>query len=228
MSRTYLILLAALGAAPVVAQQARAQGSADSVAADSVAADSATTAQAGTRGGLFGKVKKVAGNKVVQGVAKGVACNALPGAAVAAAAAGSKVCPAGGMLGGGAVNNAVGGAIGGAVGGALGAAADKQGAAATLPDGAVPALGGFMPGAGAVGAMGMGAMASPGAGMKLNEEAAAKCLGLTVQEVRDVMNQAPDAASAARAATVRDKMVKRAQQNAQPADLKACAQMWQQ
>lgn len=213
MSRSQLILLAALSATSVVPAQVQAQGT-----MDTVTADSASVAPTRSHGGLFGRVKKVAGNKVVQGVAKGVACNAVPGAAAAAAAAGSDACPAGGMTGGGSVN----GAIGGAVGGALGASASAQGAGVSLPDGTMPSLGALMPGAAAMGGMG-----SPGSDMKLNEAAAAKCLGLTVEEVRDVMNQAPDAAAAERAAKVRDKLVKRAQQNTQPADLKACGHMWE-
>lgn len=217
MTRTYLLLLAAL-AGTVIVPVSHAQTPADTASADSIQPVPAKK----KGGGLFGKMKKVAASNLVKGIAKGVACNAVPGAAVAAAAAGSSACPMGGIGGTGGPGGVT-GAMGGAVGGAIGAAEHSHSA---LPNGgAVPAMPGMIPGAGAMG--GAASMTAPYPGVKLNESAAAKCLGLTVKEVRDVMNPAPDAAAAARAEAVQEKLMRRAQQGVQANDTQACAKMWE-
>ena len=134
--------------------------------ADSTPADSAPVKKKG--GGLFGKVKGVAKNKVVQQVAKVAACNMLPGGQIVASAidaAGDK----------GAVGAAAGAATGTScmpgMGGAGGAAAAMGGGA--LPGAIVP--GAAMTGAGMPGGPGMAQMmmTAPGAGQPAVMDAAA-------------------------------------------------------
>lgn len=220
MSHT-LILLTALSVA-ALAPLARAQTSTDSTKTEPTKADSLAPAAEKRGGGLFGRVKKIAGNKTVQGVAKGAACVALPGAAAVSAATGKGGClgPAGMMgEGKGGVAGAVSGAAAGAVIGAVGSVPDG----ATVPNaGAIPVMPTGMP----VMPAGMMMTGMP-AGMKVNEAAAARCLGLTVQEYRDASNPTPDAAQAMRAVAVREKLMTRAQLGTPPADMQACGQMYQ-
>ena len=112
------MIFVAILAAPCAALAQSAQPPADSAAVDSVQPQSKMQ----KLGGLFGKAKKVAANKNVQSVAKGVACTAVPGAAVAGAA-GKGPCNTSAvatLLQNGTVKGAVSGAANGAVAGALG------------------------------------------------------------------------------------------------------------
>ena len=212
MPRFPLMLLAALAGA-TFAPPVSAQSQADSATADSAAAP------APKKGGLFGKLKKVAANKTVQGVARGVACNAVPGAAVAAQAAGSDACPAGGMGGMGGTGGGVAGVVGGGVGGAIGANARAATMSGMVPDG------GAMQGMTGTAAMADMLAGIPTVnGMAVNEQAAARCIGISLQEYRDAMNTNPDAATRKRQQAVHEKL---AYGRAGPSDMNACASMSQ-
>jgi hypothetical protein len=155
-------------------------------------------AEGKNKGGLFGKVKGLAGNKVVQSVAKTAACTMVPGgqviagaidaasskgvgeaAAGAAGAAGGQSCMPGGLggMGAGAAGAAggmpgmAGAAAGGGVAGAAGLAGAMVGGVG-LPGAAALPLG-AMP----EGAMGYGTM--PGAPAP---EEIAGCMGISVEE----------------------------------------------
>lgn len=150
----------------------------------SAADDSASPAPDSTtpkkKGGLFGKVKGLAGNKVVQQVAKTAACTMVPGGQAIAGA----IDAASSKSAGEAVAGAAGGTscMPGGMGGAGVAGAAAQAAAveaATAQAGAAAGYGAPMPGMPS-GAMGFGSMEGmPG------PEAIAQCMGLTVEEFQD-------------------------------------------
>ena len=109
---TTILLIAIVGSivsARVVSAQTPTEGTPDSAATDT------TTKKKGRFGGLVQKAKTVAGNKAVQGAAKGVACTVVPGAAVSAAT-GTGPCANSGVVGslmaGGAKAVAAGGVLG--------------------------------------------------------------------------------------------------------------------
>jgi hypothetical protein len=182
---------------------ARAQSTATSSDPDSVTPVPDTAPEAKKKGGLFGKVKGLAGNKTVQAVAKTAACTMVPGGQViagaidaasskdvgeaavgAAGAASGQTCMPGlmGGMGAGAAAGALPGGVGALPGaGGLGAAAGAAGLAGSLVSGA--AAGGMMPGA-AMAGMAPGAMAYGGTGGPSNPEEMAACLGLTVEELQ--------------------------------------------
>lgn len=142
--------------------------------ADSAKADSLKPKKTSRFGGMLNRAKQVAGNEKVQGAVKGaatnVACNAVPGVAVAAAASGGGPCQntlMGGlvskgmkgtaaMVAGGAASTAAAKATGklgstttaaaaGALGSATGKGALSQAAAATAAGMIPKGLGGLMP-----------------------------------------------------------------------------------
>jgi hypothetical protein len=184
-----------------LAVTAQAQSGATAVSPpDSVtpSPDSAPAEGKKKKGGLFGKVKGLAGNKVVQSVAKTAACTMVPGgqviagaidaasskgvgeaAAGAAGAAGGQTCVPGGIGGMGA-------GAAGAVGGMPGMAGAAGGLEAAGLAGAV--VGGVgLPGAAALplgampeDAMGYGAMPGAPAPKEI-----AGCMGLSVEEYLD-------------------------------------------
>jgi len=103
MTRAQTTLLASLVVA-AIAPQVRAQKPADSVVRkDSIAKDT-TAPKRGRFGGLMSRARQaadskagqavanVAQNKAVQGAAMGVACNVVPGAAIASVATGTGPC----------------------------------------------------------------------------------------------------------------------------------------
>ncbi len=176
------ILAGVLAGAPIVAGQAQSAKSEARVApaaavepsadvavtpADSAPADSTPVKKGG---GLFGKVKGMAKNKVVQQVAKTAACTMLPGGQIVASAidaAGDK----------GAVGAATGAATGTScmpgMGGAGGAAAAAAMGGGALPGAIVPGaamVGGGMPGGPGMAQM---MMTAPGAGQPAVMDAAA-------------------------------------------------------
>ncbi len=137
-------------------------------------------------GGLFGKARKLAGNKTVQQVAKTMACTVVPGGQVVA----------------GAIDAASSDDVGEAAAGAAGAAAGQpcmpgalgMGEAPTSTPGmpGVAGLGGLAGAAGAAGAQGMslgatangmgGGSASGGMPAGLDVDGLAACMGLTTEE----------------------------------------------
>jgi hypothetical protein len=152
------------------------------------------------KGGLFGKVKGLAGNKVVQSVAKTAACTMVPGGQVivgAIDAASSKDV-------GEAATDAAGTAAGVAgVGGGQGCMPDAMGgmgmgAGAGVPGG-MPGMAGAAGAAGAAGLAGAlaGGMGGVGAGMPAdgmgfggmpgtaNPEETAACMGISTEEYLD-------------------------------------------
>ncbi|HWB41917.1 MAG TPA: hypothetical protein VG500_11695 [Gemmatimonadales bacterium] len=183
------------------AAQAQSGASAVSVPDSVTPSPDSGPAEGKKKGGLFGKVKGLAGNKVVQSVAKTAACTMVPGgqvivgaidaasskdvgegaadaaatAAGVAGAGGSQACMPGGM---GGMGMDPGAAAAGAMPGMPGVgAAGAAGLAGSLVGG----LGGGEPGEGMpAGAMGYGAM--PG---MPNPEATATCLGISTEEYLD-------------------------------------------
>jgi hypothetical protein len=175
------LLVLGLGTEP-----SRAQSSA-SAAPDSVA-PAPDSAEQGKKkgGGLFGKAKKLAGNKAVQQVAKTVACNMVPGGQVVA----------------GAIDAASSKDVGEAAAGAAGAAAGQTcmpgaiGAASNPADGmpGVAGLGGLGGEAAAAGLAGMafpGGAGGEGDGAAMaygvmpggfDVDAVAACMGLSTEE----------------------------------------------
>jgi outer membrane protein OmpA-like peptidoglycan-associated protein len=112
LASTTILLIAIVGSivsARVVSAQTPPEGTTDSAATDTA------TKKKSRFGGIMQKAKTVAGNKAVQGAAKGVACTVVPGAAVSAAA-GTGPCANSGVVGslmaGGAKAVAAGGVLG--------------------------------------------------------------------------------------------------------------------
>ncbi|HEY0241358.1 MAG TPA: OmpA family protein [Gemmatimonadaceae bacterium] len=119
LASTALLLLATVGtlaSAHVVRAQTPPEPTTDSATTDT------TTKKKSRFGGLVQKAKTVAGNKAVQGAAKGVACTVVPGAAVSAAT-GTGPCANSGVVG----SLMSGGAKAVAAGGVLGAMASVTG-----------------------------------------------------------------------------------------------------
>lgn len=151
-----------------------------------------TAAESKPKGGLFGKAKKLAKNKVVKAVAKTAACTLVPGGqaiagaidaagsenagdaaqGAAAAASGSACMP--GMAGGALPGSSMAGGLGGA------------GAAAVM-SGAVPGLMGSGADEDGAAAMGYGEMPNGMPGM-IDEATIAGCMGLSIEEYRDFSN----------------------------------------
>jgi hypothetical protein len=138
------------------------------------------------KGGLFGKVKGLAGNKTVQAVAKTAACTVVPGgqviagaidaassenvgeaAAGAAGAAGGQTCMPGGI---GGMGMDAGAAAAGSMPG-LGGVGSAVGSAGALGTPGLPA-----------GAMGYGAMGYGAMGDAESSDQLAACMGLSPEE----------------------------------------------
>jgi hypothetical protein len=174
---------------------AGAQAGGAAATADSGVPGSDSAGQEGKKkgGGLFGKAKKLAGNKAVQQVAKTMACTMVPGgqvvagaidaaasddvgeaAAGAAGAAAGQTCMPGGI---GAVPQPTGGVAGAAGQGATAGAAGLAGMAiGGMPGGEMAGMAGL----GLAGGGGTATAAMPGA-LGIDEMAA--CLGLTPEEL---------------------------------------------
>ena len=183
------ILLLGLATHAARAQSGAAAGTADSGVPTP---DSAQEEGKKKGGGLFGKAKKLAGNKAVQQVAKTMACTMVPGgqvvagaidaaasddvgkaAAGAAGAAAGQPCMPGGL---GTVPQPTGGVAGGVEAGAAGGAAGLAGMAV----GGMPGVDmAGMAGLGLAGGGGTATAAMPGA---LGMDEMAACLGLTPEE----------------------------------------------
>ena len=161
------------------------------LAAQDVTADSATAVQdtAPKKKGLFGKVKAVAGNKVVKAVAKTAACTMVPGGQVIAGAIDA------------AGSESAGEAASGAAAAAAGTSCMPGMGAATLAGAAGAGMGGAgLPGAGMAGGLPMptGGMpmgyapGMPSAGMGYGApesiDATAACLGMSPSEYQDLMD----------------------------------------
>ena len=160
-----ILLCGAIGVAAAQSSDAKSpnEGSATESAVVSQPADDTLpgepdSTQKKKGGGLVGKVKSVAKNKVVQQVAKTAACTMLPGGQVVA-----------GAIDAAANKDAVGAAAGAATGttcmpgmGGAGAMAGGAMAGGAMAGGAMP--GGAMPGGAMPGGAGMSAAAAAGAG----------------------------------------------------------------
>jgi OmpA-OmpF porin, OOP family len=110
---------------------------------DSAVATDTTAKKKSRFGGLVQKAKTVAGNKAVQGAAKGVACTVVPGGAVSAAT-GTGPCANSGIVGNlmsGNAAGALGAAAGGVTGSAASALAAKGGLAGAAAKGTIGAYG---------------------------------------------------------------------------------------
>jgi hypothetical protein len=155
----------------LVAGPAAAQADAAAQETGGSATDSAGQAKK-KGGGLFGKAKKLAGNKAVQQVAKTVACTMVPGGQAVA----------------GAIDAAASEDVGEAAAGAAGAAAGQGCMPGGMGLGPNPTGGGAAMDAAMVG---MGHARSPGGAMAYGPRdpgALAACLGLTPEEVAEMSN----------------------------------------
>ncbi len=131
-------------------------------AGDTAPEPTADSAPAPKKKGLFGKVKGVAENKVVQSVAKTAACTMVPGGQVIAGA----IDAASSKSAGEAVSGAAGAAAGtSCMPGGLGAGGVAGGMAEQVPAGAMPGMG-YAPMA-----------------RYPDEDRIAECLGLTAEEL---------------------------------------------
>ena len=206
MSRTHLSPLTLLLVVTVATVGTRATAQTPTTttpAADSAAADSAAPKKKSRFGGFMDKAKSVAGNKAVQGAAKGVACTVVPGAAAVSAVTGSGPCANSGLLGGlmsGNVKGAAGAmAAGVASGAASGAAAKvlgKGGLTGAAARGAMGAMGGIS------GMSGMSSVAAQAAAMKMMQGAGANGLsnaGATATAMQMLQSQGMSSAAAAAA-----------------------------
>lgn len=177
-------LLMLLGPAGTAAQVSKAGGGA---VIDTVPTDSTPKHKGG---GLFGKAKKLAGNKVVKAVAKTMACTMVPGGQMIAGAMDA------------ASSKDAGGAVTGAAGAATGTACmPGLGGMGSVPSGAAGAAGLTGVGGAAAGLAGQAAieaaMPTPRGGMPAGAagyaampttttEATASCLGLSQTEYQDL------------------------------------------
>lgn len=179
---------------------------------DSAAADT-TTKKKSRFGGLMQKAKTVAGNKAVQGAAKGVACTVVPGGAVSAAT-GTGPCANSGVVGSlmsGGVKAAAASAAGGATATAAASLAGKGGLTGAAANGVLGAMGGVtgLSNAAAQAAALKIMMSTKATGMS-NSAAQAAALQLMMQNgisnananaaLMQMMKSKPQAASAADAA----------------------------
>jgi hypothetical protein len=159
---------------PVAALQAQAADSATQQTAP--AADSATH----KKHGLLHTAEKAAGNKVVQTVAKTAACTMLPGGQVVAGAIDAAANPNAGGAATGAAEAATGAGCSNAMGNLTGAPnqAGQQAMTNAMTQGQTPPMDPRMQAQmGMINAM----------GIKTDEEAQAKCVGLSVEEYRIIM-----------------------------------------
>jgi hypothetical protein len=169
---------------PSASQPAQVSAPADSVP-DSPAA------KPKSKGGLFGKAKKLASSKVVQTVAKAAACTMVPGGQAIAGA----IDAASSKSAGEAVQGAAGAASGSSCMPGMGAGMARAGMPGGMASAGMTAAAGGMPTtrpmaaqmqmAGAAGYAGRDADAT---GIMPNEEAMAECLGISVEEYRAFSN----------------------------------------
>lgn len=163
---------------PATAVAAQPAASADSAPAD-------TAPKPKGKGGFFGKAKKLAGNKVVQTVAKTAACTMVPGgqaiagaidAASAKSAGGAAEGAAAAATGSSCLPGMGGAAMGGAgmTGGGMAGMASMAGAGGKVAAAAIPMTG----------SPGNAETADVAAGAP-DEAAIAGCMGLTVEEYRE-------------------------------------------
>jgi OmpA-OmpF porin, OOP family len=179
------MLFVASAATPAVAHVVDAQipqPNSDSAAAD-------TTAKKKSRfGGIMQKAKTVAGNKAVQGAAKGVACTVVPGGAVSAAT-GTGPCAGSGVVG----NLMSKGAKGVVTNGVLGAVGEVTGLSNSAAQAAALKI------MTSSGATGMSASASQAAALKLMQQNGMSNANASVA-LAQMMKSSPPPASAADAA----------------------------
>lgn len=181
MTMLFVASAATLAVAPQVSAQTPPPSS------DSAAAD--TTAKKKSRfGGIMQKAKTVAGNKAVQGAAKGVACTVVPGGAVSAAT-GTGPCAGTGVVG----NLMSKGAKAAAANGVLGAMGGVTGLSNSAAQAAALKI---MTSAGATG---MSASASQAAALRLMQQNGMSNANASAA-LMQMMKNSPPPASAADAA----------------------------
>jgi len=192
------LLLAAgwLSVTNLPAQQPSAS-SQDQVAAAANSVPDSTVSKPKSKGGLFGKAKKLASSKLVQTVAKTAACTMVPGGQAIAgaidAAASKNVGEAAQGVAGAAGGSSCMPGLGAGIGGA-GVANAITGAGAAMPGGvpmsaqmSAQMLSAQMPMA-AIGDGAGNAGDADATGMMPNEQAMAACLGITLEEYRAFSN----------------------------------------
>jgi hypothetical protein len=183
-------LVALLVTGPLAAQRA------EESPPDSASAEEDTTPK---KKGLFGKVKSVAGNKIVKAVAKTAACTMLPGGQVIAGAidaagsnsAGEAASGAAGAATGTSCMPGMGGVAGAAGAGAAGLAGVSGGGPAGLAGMAAGGVAGGPTETGPMREMPMGyapGMTGAGYGAPQDIDATATCLGLSPSEYQDLVD----------------------------------------
>jgi hypothetical protein len=172
----FLLAAALLGPAAASGQDTKADSTRDTVAAETK-----------SKGGLFGKAKKLAKNKVVKAVAKTAACTMVPGGQAIAGAIDAAGAENAGEGARGAATAATGSACmpgmgaGAMPGSGMTGGLGEAGAAAAMTGG----MPGLMGGDGDQDAAAMGYGEMPGSMPAMLDEATiAGCMGLTVEEYR--------------------------------------------
>ena len=214
MTMLFVATVGTLGSA----QLARAQDT--PATPDSATAD--TTAKKKSRfGGIMQKAKTVAGNKAVQGAAKGVACTVVPGGAVSQAT-GKGPCANTGVVSSlmsGGVKAAAAGLAGDVTATAAANLAGKGGMTAAAANGVLGAMGGVT---------GLSVAASQAAALKIMTSGGATGMSNTAAKAAALKLMTQNGMSNANANAAILQMMKNAPAQASPADAAAAMMMLQQ
>lgn len=216
LSSTTMLLVATVGTlaiAPTLGAQTTAPTT------DSAATDTATK-KAGRFGGIMKKAKAVAGNKAVQGAAKGVACTVVPGGAVSAAT-GTGPCANSGVVGSlmsGNAKAAAAAAAGGVTATAAASLAARGGLTGAAANGVLGAMGGVT---------GLSNAAAQGAALKIMMSTKATGMSNAVAQAAALNLMQQNGISNAAAAAALSKMMKSPPPAANPADAAEATRMLQ-
>ena len=212
---TMLIVASAgtVASAPILRAQTPAETS------DSAATDT-TTKKKSRFGGLMNKAKTVAGNKAVQGAAKGVACTVVPGGAVSSAT-GKGPCANSGVVGSlmsGGVKAAAAAAAGDMTATATAGLAGKGGLKGAAANGVLGAMGGVT---------GLSNSAAQAAALKIMTSTKATGMSNSAAQAAAINLMQQNGMSNANAAAALTQMMKSAPKQASAADAAAAMQMLQ-
>ena len=186
---------------------------------DSAATDT-TTKKKSRFGGLVNKAKTVAGNKAVQGAAKGVACTVVPGGAVSSAT-GKGPCANSGVVGSlmsGGMKAAAAAAAGDMTATATAGLAGKGGLTGAAANGVLGAMGGVT---------GLSNSAAQAAALKIMTSTKATGMSNSSAQAAAIKLMQQNGMSNANAAAALTQMMKSAPKQASAADAAAAMQMLQ-
>ena len=215
MTMLFVATVGTLGSAPFARAQTTTPATPDSAAADT------TTKKKSRFGSVMQKAKSVAGNKAVQGAAKGVACTVVPGGAVSAAS-GKGPCANSGVVGS-LMTNGVKAAAATAAGDVAATAtanlAGKGGLAGAAANGVLGAMGGVT---------GLSNSAAQAAALKIMTSSGATGMSSTASKAAALKLMTQNGMSNANATAALMQMMKNSPPPASAADAAAAMQMLQQ